>query len=274
MASTYPIEILYADRWIAAKPGLAGTALQDALQSQSWDPAVKSLMVFPQLLQMMSQKLDWTQKLGDAFLAQQGRDGDRAVASRKKHVEGKLKDSKEQRVIVTTENNVTIIRIEPADPEVVYVPTYDPSVVYGTWPYPAYPPYYWYPPGAYYPGGAFLAGIIVAGAIWGDFDWGNGGVHIEHHKYNSFNRTNISGDNNWRHNVEHRGGVPYRDQRVAQQYGRGPAADAGSRDAFRGRTDAAARQNTQRSPTAFDTNSGARVSAAAASRAWMRRSNT
>ena len=243
VASTYPIEVVYADRWIAANPGLKGTALEDALQSQPWDPAVKSLTVLPQVLQMMSQKLDWTQKLGDAFLAQQ-KDVMAAVQAlrAKAFAEGTLKDSKEQRVIVVTENNVTIIKIESADPEVVYVPTYDPSIVYGTWAYPAYPPYYWYPPGYYHPGGAFLAGVIIGWAIWGNCDWGGGGgggrVYIDHRKYNNFNRTNISGDNNWRHDVNHRGGVPYRDQRVAQQYGRGPAADAGSREAFRGRADA------------------------------------
>jgi hypothetical protein len=259
IASTYPIEVVYADRWIAANPGLKSTALEDALQSQSWDPAVKSLTVLPQVLLMMSQKLDWTQKLGDAFLAQQKDVMATVQALRAKALaEGTLKDSKEQRVIVVTENNVTIIKIEPVDPEVVYVPTYDPSIVYGTWAYPAYPPYYWYPPGYYYPGGAFLAGIIIGGALWGDCDWGNGGVHVDHHKYNNFNRTNISGDNNWRHDVNHRGGVPYRDQRVAHQYGRGPAADAGSREAFRGRADAG-RQSIQRSPTAFDTNRGAQT---------------
>jgi uncharacterized membrane protein YgcG len=263
MASTYPIEVVYADRWIAANPGLKGTALEDALQSQTWDPAVKSLTVFPSVLQMMSQKLDWTQKLGDAFLAQQADVMATVQSLRAKALaEGVLKDSREQKVIVVTENGVTIIKIEPADPEVVYVPTYDPSIVYGTWPYPAYPPYYWYPPGYYYPGGAFLAGIIIGWALWGNCDWGGGGgggrVYVDHRKYNNFNRTNISGDNNWRHNVNHRGGVPYRDQRVAQQYGRGPAADVGSREAFRGRADTG-RQTIQRSPTAFDTSRGAQT---------------
>ena len=262
MASTYPIELVYADRWIAGNPGLKGTALEDALQSQTWDPAVKSLTAFPQVLQMMSSKLDWTQKLGDAFLAQQTDVMATVQTLRAKALaEGTLKDSKEQKVFVVTENNVTIIKIEPADPEVVYVPTYDPSVVYGTWPYPAYPPYYWYPPG-YYPGGGFAAGIIIGWALWGNCDWGGGGgggrVYVDHRKYNNFNRTNISGDNNWRHNVDHRGGVPYRDQRVAQRYGRGPATDAASREAFRGRADAG-RQAIQRSPTAFDTNSGAQT---------------
>jgi uncharacterized membrane protein YgcG len=259
MASTYPIEVVYADRWITANPRLKGTALEEALQSQSWDPAVKSLTVFPQVLQMMSQRLDWTQKLGDAFLAQQQEVMATVQALRSEALaEGKLKDSREQKVIVVTENNVTIIKIEPADPEVVYVPTYDPSIVYGAWPYPAYPPYYWYPPGYYYPGGAFLAGVIIGRALWGGCNWGNGGVYVDHHRYNNFNRTNIAGDNNWRHNVNHRGGVPYRDQRVAQQYGRGPATDAVSREAFRGRADAG-RQSIQRSPTAFETNGGAQT---------------
>jgi uncharacterized membrane protein YgcG len=258
MASTYPIEIVSADRWLASNRGLKGTALEDALQSQPWDPAVKSLTAFPPVLEMMSQKLDWAQKLGDAFLAQQQDVMATAQSLRAKALaEGTLKESKEQKVIVVTEEGATVIKIEPADPEVIYVPTYDPSIVYGTWPYPAYPPYYWYPPGYYYPGGAFLAGIVIGWALWGNCNWGGGGgrVYVDHHKYNNFNRSNISGDNNWRHDVNHRGGVPYRDQRVAQQYGRGPAADAGSREAFRGRPDAG-RQAIQRSPSVFDTSRG------------------
>src|SRR5689334_20733274 len=131
MASTYPIELVYADRWIAANPGLNGTALEDALQSQTWDPAVKSLTVFPQVLQMMSAKLDWTQKLGDAFLAQQQDVMATVQALRGKAVsEGNLKDSKEQKVITEKTETTTIIKIEPTDPQVVYVPTYNPTVVY------------------------------------------------------------------------------------------------------------------------------------------------
>ena len=150
MASTYPLEIVSAERWVKANPSLKGQALEDGLQSQPWDPAVKSLAVFPQLLTMMSEKLDWTQKLGDAFLAQEEDVMATVQALRAKAVaQGTLKDSKEQKVVTQTENGVTIIKIEPADPETVYVPTYDPSVVYGTWWYPAYPPYYWYPPGYY-----------------------------------------------------------------------------------------------------------------------------
>ena len=268
MASTYPLEIVSAERWVKANPSLKEQALEDALQQQSWDPSVKSLTVFPQVLAMMSEKLDWTQKLGDAFLAQQEDVMAAAQALRAKALaQGALKDSKELKVTTETQNNQTIIKIEPADPEVVYVPTYDPTVVYGGWPYPAYPPYYWYPPG-YVAGGAllgFAAGIIIGSALWGNCIWGGPvGVNINVNRYNNFNRTNIS-NGNWNHRVEHRGGVPYRDQRVAQQYGRGEATDAGSREAFRGRADAG-RESIQRgdfggrdasgirNDSAFDTN--------------------
>ncbi len=242
MASTYPVEIVVAERWVKANPSLKGKALEDALQNQTWDPAVKSLAVFPQVLTMMSDKLDWTQKLGDAFLAQQQDVMSTVQALRAKaKAEGALKDTEQQKVATTVENNTTIITIEPANPEVVYVPTYNPTVVYGAWPYPAYPPYYWYPPGYYAPyGGAllgFTAGIIIGGALWGNCNWGGGNVNINVNRYNNFNRTNIS-NGNWNHNVDHRGAVPYRDKGVQQKYGRGQAGDAASRDAFRGRADA------------------------------------
>ena len=188
-----PLEIVIAERWVKANPNLKGKALEDALQKQSWDPAVKSLAAFPQVLTMMSEKLDWTQKLGDAFLAQQQDVMATAQALRTKAVgQGTLKDSKEQKVITEVQNNTTIIKIEPANPEVVYVPTYNPTVAYA-W-YPAYPPYYWYPPGYAY-GGAllgFTAGVIIGGALWGNCNWGGGNVNIDVNRYNNFNRTNIS----------------------------------------------------------------------------------
>ena len=246
MASTYPLDVIMAERWVKANPSLKDKALQDALQQQPWDASVKSLAVFPQVLAMMSEKLDWTQKLGDAFLAQQSDVLATAQQLRGKAVaQGALKDSKEQKVVTSTENNQTIIKIEPADPEVVYVPTYNPTVVYGAWPYPAYPPYYWYPPPYYYPpgyvyGGAllgFTAGVIIGGALWGNCNWGGGSVNINVNRYNNFNRSNIS-NGNWSHNANRRGAVPYRDKGVAQQYGRGRAGDGASRDAFRGRAEA------------------------------------
>jgi hypothetical protein len=238
MASTYPLEIVQADRWVKANPGLKEKALQDALQKQPWDASVKSLAVFPQVLAMMSEKLDWTQKLGDAFLAQQKDVLAKTQTLRgKAQAQGSLKDSEQQKVVSEQVDNTTVIKIEPANPEVVYVPTYNPTVVYGSWWYPAYPPYYYYPPGYYYPAGGFLAGVIVGGAIWGNVNWGGGDVNIDIDRYNNFNRTNIS-NKEWKHNAEHRGAVPYRDQNVARQNGRATTADAASREQFRGRAEA------------------------------------
>ena len=247
MASTYPIEIVSAERWVKANPGLKDKALEDALQQQPWDPSVKSLAVFPQVLMMMSEKIDWTQKLGDAFLAQQADVLATAQALRAKAAaQGSLKDTKEQKVTTDSSGGTTIITIEPTNPEVVYVPTYNPTVVYGAWPYPAYPPYAYYPPG-YVAGGAllgFTAGVIVGGALWGNANWRGGDVNVNVNRYNNFNRSNIS-NSNWNHAAQHRGAVPYRDKGVAQQYGRGQAGDAASRDAFRGRADAG-RESIQR----------------------------
>ena len=259
MASTYPLEIVTAERWLKANPSLKGKALEDALQKETWDASVKSLTVFPQVLEMMSQKLDWTQKLGDAFLAQQQEVMATAQALRGKAVaEGTLKDSTEQKVVTEKTETTTIIKIEPSNPEVVYVPTYNPAVVYGAWPYPAYPPYYYYPPG-YVAGGAllgFTAGVIVGAALWGNCNWGRGDVNVNVNRYNNFNRTNVS-NGNWQHNSAHRGAVPYRDQRSAQQYNRGASPTAQSREAYRGRSDAGqARVGEGARNTSFDNRSG------------------
>jgi hypothetical protein len=240
MASTYPLEIVSAERCVKANPNLKDKALEDALANQSWDASVKSLAVFPQVLTMMSEKLDWTQKLGDAFLAQQQDVMATAQALRSKAVaQGTLKDSKEQKVVTEKVESTTVIKIEPTNPEVVYVPTYNPTVVYGAWPYPAYPPYYYYPPG-YVAGGAllgFTAGVIVGGALWGGANWGRNEVNVNVNRYNNFNKTNIS-NGNWQHNGEHRGAVPYKDKGVAQQYNRGGAQNAQAAQAradYRGR---------------------------------------
>src|SRR4029079_971205 len=201
---------------------LSGTALENAMQNEPWDPSVKALTAVPQVLEMMEQKLDWTHKLGDAFLGQQSEVMQAVQRLRAKaSAAGHLQSGKEQTVTTKQEGGETVIVIEPANPEVIYVPTYDPAYVYGTWPYPAYPPYYWYPPGYYYPGGAFLAGIIIGSWLWGGCNWGGGGggVHIAHQRYNNFNRTNVS-DGNWRHNAEHRQGVAYRDQATASRFDR------------------------------------------------------
>jgi len=238
MASTYPLEVVEAARWAKANPGLKDKALEDALQKQSWDPSVKSLTAFPQVLAMMNEKLDMTQKLGDAFLAQQKDVLDAVQRLRGKADQaGNLKSGNEQTVTKAQEGGTTVIKIEPTNPEVVYVPTYS-SGVYGPWPYPAYPPYSYYP--GYYPGAAlfaFTAGAIIGGALWGNCNWGGGNVNINTNRYNNFNRTNIS-NGNWSHNVEHRKGAGYRDQGSRDRFAGGqqrPGVD--SREQFRGRAE-------------------------------------
>jgi hypothetical protein len=239
MASTYPLEIVSAARWVKANPNVKDKALEDAMQKQPWDPAVKSLTAFPQVLAMMNEKLDMTQKLGDAFLGQQKEVLDAVQRLRAKaQAAGNLKSSKEQTVSSAQEGGTTVIKIEPADPQVVYVPTYNPTVVYGPWPYPAYPPYYYYPPG--YAAGAaiftFAVGVAVGSALWGNCNWGRGDVNVNVNRYNNFNRTNIS-NSNWQHNAEHRKGAQYRDSASQQKYGGGQRQGADSREQFRGRAE-------------------------------------
>ena len=249
MASTYPLEVVQADRWAKQNASLKGDALTTALEKQDWDPSVKSLVNFTQVLTMMSEKLDWTQKLGDAFLADQKKVLDTIQSLRAKaQASGNLKTTKEQTVIVEEK----IIKIEPANPQVIYVPTYNPTVVYGAWPYPAYPPYTYYPPG-YMAGSAFwfAAGVGMGAAwgyAWGNTNWGGGDVNIDNSRNTNINR-NIDrskyqgGDRGqggkWQHNAEHRKGVSYRDQGTAQKFNRASTSDAiKSREDFRGRTDA------------------------------------
>ena len=255
MASTYPLEVVQADRWAKQNASLKGDALTKALEAQDWDPSIKSLVNFPQVLTMMSEKLDWTQKLGDAFLADQKKVLDTIQSLRAKaQASGNLKTTKEQTVIVEEK----IIKIEPANPQVVYVPTYNPTVVYGAWPYPAYPPYYYYPPG-YVATSMFAFGAGVAmgaawGYAWGNCNWNGGDVDIDVNRNTNINNNinrdqakqnlqqrgqiNQKGQGKFQHNPEHRKGVSYRDQGTAQKFNKASTNDAiKSREQFRGRAE-------------------------------------
>ena len=253
MASTYPLEVVEAERWAKKNQGLKGDALASALEKENWDPSVKSLVNFPQVLEMMNEKLDWTQKLGDAFLAQQ-KDVMATVQKlrAKAEAQGNLKSNEEQKVVVEKETQTIII--ESASPQVVYVPTYNPTVVYGAWWYPSYPPYYYYPPG--YAAGAALfsfgVGIAVGAAwgyAWGHCNWHGGDVNIDINRNTNINN-NIdrskyqnkvtngqAGRGEWKHDPEHRKGVSYKDQGTAQKFDRGASKEAKSREAFRGRAE-------------------------------------
>ena len=267
MASTYPLEVIQAARLVKANPKLKDAALNEELKKYDWDDSVKSLVSFPQILDLMNEKLDWMQKLGDAFLGQRKETMDAIQRLRARaQAEGNLKSNEQQKVIVEPVEpqpgqpapaQQTIVKIEPANPQVVYVPSYNPTVVYGAWPYPAYPPYYPYPPGYAWGAAAisFGVGMAVGAAVWGGCNWGGGDVNIDVNKANNFtNNVNretkanqiknerASGQGgqggnrqSWQHNPEHRKGAQYRDKGSQQKYNRGSSPQAGTRDAYRGR---------------------------------------
>ena len=227
-ASTYPLEVVKAARWSKANPKVKGPALESAMQQQPWDPSVKALAAVPQVLAMMSDKLEWTQALGDAYLAQPD-DIAAAVQQLRARADaaGNLKPSNEQRIRrVAASAPVTVGEpqapdyyiIEPVDPAVIYVPIYDPYQVYGVWPYPAYRPFYWYPPG-YVTVGVFAFGapLVVGAALWATYDWRARRVAIDVNRFNTFNRTTIV-NQTWQHNPVHRGNLPYRNPTVQQQF--------------------------------------------------------
>jgi Protein of unknown function (DUF3300) len=237
MASTYPLEVVQADRWATDNKNLKGDQLKAAADKQAWDESVKALVATPSVLTMMSTKLDWTQKLGDAVLAQQPDVMDAIQRLRSKaQANNKLSSTKEQTVTVRQEQNKQVISIEPAVADTVYVPYYDPNVAYGAWPYPAYPPYYWpdywssyYPAGLIATGLAFGAGYALGSwrGYWGGgISWAGGdininrGARVEH----------------WQHNPQHRQGVRYNNANVRQRFGNNDLR-AGRQDRmdFRGR---------------------------------------
>lgn len=157
MAATYPLEVVEADRWLQepANAALTSEQLVGALDQQAWDPSVKSLVPFPQILHMMDSNLDWTERIGNAFLADEAAVMDAVQRLRQRaQAAGKLVSSPQQDV----STNDGVIEIEPADPGMVYVPVYDPALVYGLWPYPAFPPFY-------FP--EFFGGVIVGGIGFG-----------------------------------------------------------------------------------------------------------
>jgi hypothetical protein len=242
MASTYPLEVVQADRWAKANRNLSGDQFNDALDQKDWDPSVKALVPFPQVLAMMSERLEWTQKLGDAFLDQQDEVMDTVQRLRAKaEAAGNLRDTAEQRVIAEDGEIV----IEPAQPEEVYVPVYDPTVIYGPWWYPAFPPFFFLPPPGvvigFHGGIGFGRGIAVGrtwGYAWGHWDWRHHYVNVNVDRRININRNiNISRTNiqttRWQHDVTHRKGVTYRNEATRERYGQS-AKGAETRRDFRG----------------------------------------
>ena len=245
MASTYPLDVVEAARFVKDNKELKGEALDKAVAEKSWDPSVQSLTAYPQVLEMMNDKLEWTQELGNAFLSDEKRVLQTVQGLRQKaEAAGNLKSNEQQKVV--TEQ--TTIIIEPAKPDVVYVPTYNPTVVYGTWWAPMYPPYYWPPPAYYYPGGALVAGAIGFGlgiAIannhwgWATPHWGGGDIDINVNKNNTFINNNKEFKNKasngkWDHNPSQRKGVAYGDTKTRDQYRKSDPNAVSSRRDTRG----------------------------------------
>lgn len=257
MASTYPANVIQAAQWSKDNPKMQGDAAIQAVSNQPWDPSVKSLVAFPQLMSLMGENPPWIQSLGDAFLAQPKDVMDsvqrlrqlaqqtgalqstpqQTVTSVKKAVPAASTTSEATTTTTTTATtSPTVIKIESADPQVVYVPTYNPNTVYGTWPSTSYPPVYLPPsPGEQFTdslvkGLGFSLGVATTYAIFSNIDWDDD--HHDHDDYDHHNGGyNRNGDNNininvdnfnkisgqrlnennrtWQHNPAYREGVPY-----------------------------------------------------------------
>ena len=209
-ASTYPEQVVEADRWLQAHPDLKGEALGQAVDQQSWDPSVKALTAFPSVLGNMDKNLSWTSSLGDAYYNQEQDVMDAVQVMRgRAQQSGNLKTTAQQ--TVTTQASTIIV--EPAAPDVVYVPAYDPWVVYGD-PILAWPG--WYPyPGIWYDGPYLWFGGVGFGIGWfggwgwgwGHWgcDWNHGHVSHGHDRYYSHSNT-FYNRNNYRGGAEHGGG--------------------------------------------------------------------
>lgn len=251
MAATYPLEVVMADRWIKQNPNLKGKALIDAADKQNWDASVRALVAFPDVISMMSEQMEWTQDLGDAFLAQPEDVMDTVQKLRDRaYKAGNLKTTEQQTVIVEKE----IIRIEPASPQVIYVPVYDPWWVYGPWWWPAHPPYVIYPyrpavvlaPGVIWFGIGFTVGVFWTN-VWGHWDWHHRHIYVNPRYYGrpypGYRPMPIGTAvvvkspppmQRWTHEPYHRRGVVYRDQHIREKYRQIDRGAINSRRDFRG----------------------------------------
>jgi hypothetical protein len=273
MASTYPLEVVEAARFVKANPDIRGAALDNALRDRTWDASVLSLTAFPQVLDMMSEKLEWTQRLGDAFLddpegVMRTVQGLRARAQQA----GNLQNTEQQRIVMQDQ----AIMIEPAQPQVVYVPVYNPTVIYGTWWAPAYQPWFWYPPPIWgYPPRPYNWGFY-SGFFWGSAwaitanNWGwcrpNWGGHNIYINVNNNNvwvnrpvyRNQYQNNGNWNHDAMHRRGVAYRDTATGNKYRPTNSAGVQTRESYRGRDNATRATPAMDRPGVGSTNNATR----------------
>ncbi|HZZ11579.1 MAG TPA: DUF3300 domain-containing protein [Paraburkholderia sp.] len=257
MATTFPDDVAAAAAWSKDHASLKGDDAVKAVSNMPWDPSVQSLVAFPQALATMAQNPNWVEAIGQAFLAQSTDVMDSVQRLRQAaYKAGNLKTSEQQKIEVQPATNTIVI--QPANPQVVYVPTYNPQTFYGPWPYAAYPPTYLPPPPGYVVGSAlvaglaFGAGIAITNSLWGGCDWGRGDVNVNVNRYNNINtnhridanrstsnwdRTNaVNNRNRMQANGNRPGGVNNRPGGVnGRAGGAGGAAD---RSAYRGRDNA------------------------------------
>ncbi len=235
VASTYPLEIIQLQQWLAKNKTLKDKALTDAALKQPWDPSIQAMVVLPDVVKRLAEDIQWTTDLGNAFLAQQGDVMDAVQRMRQKaQGTGALVSNEQQKVETKVVENKTVVIVEQANPEVIYVPSYSPVVVYGPPVYP-YPPIY-YPP---YPTGAVIASSMISfgvglavGAAWGGGGWGWGcgwggndininvnNNFVRNNNINNVNNINRGGSGKWQHDANHRGGAPYGDRATADRHG-------------------------------------------------------
>lgn len=255
MAAGYPLEVVQADRWLQdpTNAPLRGDQLAAAVSQQSWDPSVKALTAFPLVLNMMNGQLDWTESLGEAFIDNPAMVMDAIQRLRRQAVAaGKLRSNAQE--VVADQNGV--ITITPVSPQTVYVPVYEPAVVYGPWPYPDWPPYYF--PG-YWAGCAFddfgycWFGLPIILPLWGwdHWDWGNHRIDIDRDRFTGLNRGHPPiGEGAWTHDPAHRGNVPYQSPSSRQQF-QGGSNRPGSLGAARGYTSGPSALSGSRVPPTF-----------------------
>ncbi len=261
MASTYPKDVAEAADWALANRSLNGDDAVKAVQDKPWDPSVRSLVAFPQVLAMLSEKPEWVRDLGDAFLGQPNDVMDSVQFLRAKAKEvGNLNSNEQQ--IVTVEAAplppqtivvnappppTQIITIAPANPQVIFVPVYNPVHVFGPWWHPMFPPFFFPPPPrwgfGWNPVGTAIwwgVGIGVTNALWGGVDWRRRNVNINVNQWNNINVNNrITSNNrnvNWNHNPGNRRGIPYRDAATRDRL-QNRIGERGDRQDFRGRED-------------------------------------
>jgi hypothetical protein len=258
MAATYPLEVVQAARWSRAHPEAQGEDAVAAVDGEDWDPSVKSLTAFPNVLGMMSEQLDWTQRLGEAFLAQES-DITRSVQKlrRAAYDEGNLASSDE--MVVTRDGGD--IALDSPSPESVYVPYYDPRQVYGAWWWPNAAPVYWAPWPGYYVGGygfAWSVPIVVgSNFFFGDFDWRR--HHVRLHDTRPFyfhgrdHRPIFVRNNQWRHDPYHRRDVPYRNPLARRDFTSPSAGNVRRDERLRNRP-----QQVERAPQPSNANPMAR----------------